>query len=253
MTGSADRPAVPDSGRAAARDSGRAATWHPPAATAGLRLLLVRHGATAATAERRYSGRGDVPLSVQGMMQAKAAGGRVAALVDQPLAAIISSPLRRCLQTAEAIVSPLPVLTDPDLVECDFGAWEGLTFAEVALRYPEQLGAWMGSTAIAPPGGESFQDVGRRAERWLCGLRQAYPTGLVVAVTHVSPIKLILREALAAGDAFLHRCYLSPAGISTIDFYPDGGIAVRAVNETAHLDGAAGPTSGPSTAAGSAS
>ena len=57
-------------------------------------------------------------------------------------------------------------------------------------------------------------------------------------MTHVSPIKLILRDALAAADAFLHRCYLSPTGVSVVDFYPDGGIAVRSVNETAHLPAA---------------
>jgi probable phosphoglycerate mutase len=51
----------------------------------------------------------------------------------------------------------------------------------------------------------------------------------------VSPIKLILRDALAASDAFLHRLYVDPAGVSTMDMWPDGGIAVRSVNETAHL------------------
>ena len=54
-------------------------------------------------------------------------------------------------------------------------------------------------------------------------------------VSHVSPIKLILRDALAAGDAFLHRLFLDAAGVSTMDIWPDGGIAVRSVNETAHL------------------
>ena len=66
-------------------------------------------------------------------------------------------------------------------------------------------------------------------------LRQAYPTSVVVVVSHVSPIKLILRDALAAGDAFLHRLYLDPAGVSVMDVWPDGGVAVRSVNETAHL------------------
>ena len=56
-----------------------------------------------------------------------------------------------------------------------------------------------------------------------------------MVVSHVSPIKLILRDALAAGDAFLHRLYLDPAGLSTVDFWPDGGVAVRTVNDTSHL------------------
>jgi probable phosphoglycerate mutase len=69
-------------------------------------------------------------------------------------------------------------------------------------------------------------------------LRSAYPGERVAVVSHVSPIKLILREALDAGPGFLYRCYLDPAGISTVDSWPDGGIAVRGVNETGHLPAA---------------
>jgi probable phosphoglycerate mutase len=56
-----------------------------------------------------------------------------------------------------------------------------------------------------------------------------------VVVSHVSPLKILLRDALAAGDGFLHRLFLDPAGVSLVDLWPDGGVAVRAVNETAHL------------------
>jgi probable phosphoglycerate mutase len=68
-------------------------------------------------------------------------------------------------------------------------------------------------------------------------LLAAYPRETVVVVSHVSPIKLLLRDALAANDALLHRLYLDPAGISVVDSWPDGGIAVRSVNDTAHLAG----------------
>ena len=56
-----------------------------------------------------------------------------------------------------------------------------------------------------------------------------------MVVSHVSPIKLMLRDALAAGDGFLHRLFLDAAGISVLDMWPDGGVAVRTVNDTAHL------------------
>lgn len=215
-------------------DRGR--TWIPPATTTALRMVLVRHGETELTAQRRYSGRSEVRLSEQGAAQAAAVARRLAGL-GRPVEAVLSSPLRRCVGTAEAIAAAVdvPVTVEPDLVECDFGAWEGLGFAEVTERYPAELDSWLASTAVAPPGGESFRDVGARVERFVTRVCGAY-RGVVVAVSHVSPIKLILRDALAASDAFLHRCYLSPAGISTIDFYGDGGIAVRAINETAHLD-----------------
>jgi probable phosphoglycerate mutase len=123
----------------------------------------------------------------------------------------------------------------PDLIECDFGAWEGLTFAEAQERWPDEMAAWLASPAVAPPGGESFEEVGRRARTAVGTLVRAYPDAVVVMVSHVSPIKLILRDALAAGDDFLHRLFLDAAGVSTMDLWPDGGVAVRSVNETAHL------------------
>jgi probable phosphoglycerate mutase len=129
----------------------------------------------------------------------------------------------------------VPVEVQPDLIECDFGAWEGRTFAEVGERWPTELAAWLDATSVAPPGGESFQAVAKRVRRAMAALRQAYPESSVVVVSHVSPIKLILRDALAAGDAFLHRLYLDPAGVSVMDTWPDGGVAVRSVNDTAHL------------------
>ena len=124
---------------------------------------------------------------------------------------------------------------DPDLIECDFGAWEGLTFAEVQAQWPGEMDAWLASPSVAPPGGESFRAVTSRVRRALAALLAAYPGETVVVVSHVSPLKILLRDALAAGDAFLHRLYLEPAGLSIVDLWPDGGIAVRTVNDTAHL------------------
>ena len=212
-------------------------SWAPPPSDTATRLVLVRHGETALTAGGRYSGRGDVPLSERGEAQAMAAAGRVAGLTGE-VAAVVSSPLARCRRTAQLIaeeVGGVPVTVLPDLIECDFGEWEGLTFAEVQQRWPHEMTAWLASTAVAPPGGESFQAVAKRVRGVMAGLREAYPASAVVVVSHVSPIKLILRDALAAGDAFLHRLFLDPAGVSTMDVWPDGGVAVRSVNETAHL------------------
>ena len=211
--------------------------WEPVKADPPLRVLLARHGETAMTAERRYSGRGDVPLSPRGLDQAEAVARRIAALAG-PVDAVLTSPLARCVRTAEAIAAaagPVGVTVEPDLVECDFGEWEGLTFAEVRERYPDELTTWLGSTSVAPPGGESFETVSLRVRRLVARLRAERAGERVVVVSHVSPIKLILRDALAASDTFLHRCYLDPAGLSIVDSWPDGGLAVRSVNDTAHL------------------
>ncbi|MEU4640316.1 bifunctional RNase H/acid phosphatase [Micromonospora sp. NPDC023814] len=213
------------------------ASWEPRPSFTATRLILVRHGETPYTEQRRYSGRGDVPLSERGRAQARATAARVAALAPS-VAAVVSSPLSRCTQTAEAIAGALggvPVRREDDLVECDFGAWEGRTFAEVREEWPGEMDAWLASTRVAPPDGESFTDVAERCRRAVDGLCRAYPGETVVVVSHVSPIKLVLRDALAAGDGFLHRLFLDAAGISVLDMWPDGGVAVRTVNDTAHL------------------
>jgi ribonuclease H / adenosylcobalamin/alpha-ribazole phosphatase len=212
-------------------------SWAPPSLDDATRLILVRHGETALTKQGRYSGRGDVPLSDEGQAQAMAAGGRVAGLA-RDVAAVVTSPLSRCVRTAEIIAAELggaDVTVLDDLIECDFGEWEGMTFAEVQERWPEEMDAWLDSTSVAPPGGESFETVAKRTRAAVATVLRAYPGQIVVLVSHVSPIKLILRDALAASDAFLHRLFLDAAGVSTLDVWPDGGIAVRSVNETAHL------------------
>ncbi|MEU0550093.1 bifunctional RNase H/acid phosphatase [Micromonospora sp. NPDC005979] len=216
------------------------ASWEPRPSFTATRLILVRHGETAYTEQGRYSGRGDVPLSERGRAQAAATGARVAALAPS-VAAVLSSPLSRCTATAAAIaaaVGDVPVRTEADLIECDFGQWEGRTFAEVRQQWPGEMDAWLASPRIAPPGGESFTHVAERVHRVVNALPKAYPGETVVVVSHVSPIKLALRDALAATDGFLHRLFLDAAGISVLDLWPDGGIAVRTVNDTAHLPAA---------------
>lgn len=213
------------------------ASWEPRPTFTATRLILVRHGETPYTEQKRYSGRGDVPLSERGRAQARATGARVAELAPS-VAAVVSSPLSRCTATAASIAGALgdvPVRTEDDLIECDFGQWEGRTFAEVRQQWPGEMDAWLASPRIAPPDGESFTHVAERAHRVISGLLTAYPGETVVVVSHVSPIKLVLRDALAAGDGFLHRLFLDAAGISVLDMWPDGGVAVRTVNDTAHL------------------
>ncbi|WP_405090667.1 bifunctional RNase H/acid phosphatase [Micromonospora sp. NBC_01392] len=213
------------------------ASWEPRPTEEGTRLILVRHGETERTVQKQYSGRGDVPLTARGRAQARATAARVAALAPS-VAAVVSSPLSRCTATARAVAALVgnpPVRTDDDLIECDFGVWEGRTFAEVRDGWAGELDAWLASTRVAPPEGESFAAVAERTGRAVDRLRSAYPGETVVVVSHVSPIKLVLRDALAAGDAFLHRLYLDTAGVSVLDLYPDGGVAVRSVNDTAHL------------------
>jgi broad specificity phosphatase PhoE len=198
------------------------------------RLVLLRHGQTELSIQRRYSGHGDPELTPLGHAQAAAAAARLADMPD--IAAVLSSPLRRARQTAAAVAdaAAAQLITRERLIETDFGAWEGLTFGEAKERDPELHAAWLGSEEMAPPGGESFAAVGRRIEAELAEVLADYPGETVVLVSHVTPIKTVLRLALQGGPGILYRLHLDLASISIVDLYPDGGASVRLVNDVAH-------------------
>lgn len=201
------------------------------------RLFLVRHGQTAMSVETRYSGRGDVPLTERGRQQAAAIAKRLAGAGLGDGVPVVSSPLARAASTAEAIADSVgsTVDTRADLTETDFGAWEGLTFGEAAARDPQRHRAWLSDTTVAPQGGESFEEVGARVRAACDGMLSDYPGRDVVVVTHVTPIKMLLRLALDAGPALLYRLHLDVASLSVVEFYPDGNTSVRLVNDTSHL------------------
>ena len=222
-SGDPEAPAAPRTS-AAWRGSGA-----PPT-----RLLLVRHGATELSGSR-FSGRGDPPLSGQGEAQAAALAARLSTV--DGVAAVVTSPLLRARSTAAAIAGKLglDVVTDHDLVEADFGRWDGLTFAEVRERWPAEHAGWVGDPAAAPPGGESVNQVARRVRKARDRVLAAYPGRTVVVVAHVTTIKLLLCSALGVPAAAVFRIHLDTAGLSEADWYPDGPALVRLVNDTAHL------------------
>lgn len=199
------------------------------------RFLLLRHGQTELSVERRYSGRGNPALTELGRAQADAAAAYLAERDD--IAAVISSPLQRASVTAEAAASRLglDVTIEADLIETDFGAWEGLTFGEAADRDPELHQRWLRDTSLAPPDGESFDEVAHRVRRARNRLIAEYGDATVLIVSHVTPIKTILRLALDAGNGILYRLHLDLASLSIAEFYPDGASSVRLVNQTSYL------------------
>lgn len=199
------------------------------------RLLLLRHGQTPLSVERRYSGRGNPALSEVGQAQADAVAARLAARGG--IAAVVSSPLGRTRQTAEAVAAALslPVHVHEGLIEADFGEWEGLTFSEASKRDPELHRAWLGDTSVHPPGGESFEEVRTRVTAARDDLVAEYPGANVLVVSHVTPIKTLLQLALDVGPSLLYRLHLDLASLSVAEFYPDGGASVRLVNDTSHL------------------
>ncbi|BDH10457.1 bifunctional RNase H/acid phosphatase [Streptomyces hygroscopicus] len=201
-------------------------------------FVLLRHGETPLTPEKRFSGSGgtDPALSAAGRRQAEATAAGLAA--RGTIQAIVSSPLRRCQETAGAVAERLglEVRIEEGLRETDFGAWEGLTFAEVQERYPDDLDAWLGSAKVAPTGGgESFATVSRRVAVARDKLLARYAGRTVLLVTHVTPVKTLVRLALGAPPESLFRMELSAASLSVVAYYSDGNASLRLLNDTSHL------------------
>lgn len=229
-------PAAPAEPVAAKEHSEPKAPGWTGAAGVPTRLLLLRHGQTDLSVQRRYSGRGNPELTELGRHQALSAADYLASRGG--IAAVVSSPLDRAHQTATAAADALglPVTVDDDLIETDFGSWEGLTFAEAAAAHPEVHRNWLGDTAVVPPGGESFDAVHDRVRRARNRLIAQYGGSTVLVVSHVTPIKTLLRMALDAGPGILYRLHLDLASLSIAEFYSDGLSSVRLVNQTDYLN-----------------
>lgn len=239
-SGSADSPlgasATVETGTAAgtAAAAGAGPGWGTATGKPTVTLLL-RHGATELSAERRFSGRGDVALTKEGIRQAQLAARKLAAAPGVDV--IVTSPLQRARRTAEAVAEATgaPLIVDDDLIEADFGQWQGLTFAEARERWPDELAAWLATPDAAPPGGESFAMVAMRVLAALDRIVGAHAHKRVVMVSHVTPIKTLICRALLAPPEAMFRMNLDVASLTRIDCFDNGSALVRSLNDTSHL------------------
>ncbi|MDA3649004.1 bifunctional RNase H/acid phosphatase [Saccharopolyspora indica] len=204
------------------------------------KMLLLRHGQTPLSVERRYSGRGDVALTELGERQVRAAGERLAAMdgviTPDGVAPVIASPLTRTRQTAQAVVDATggELHFHDGLLETDFGDWEGLSFQEAADQFPNLHGEWLGDPSVVPPGGESLDAVYRRVTAARDDLVARYAGRTIIVVSHVTPIKALLRLGLGVGPEMFYSLHLDLASLSIVEFYPDGNSSVRLVNDISH-------------------
>jgi ribonuclease H / adenosylcobalamin/alpha-ribazole phosphatase len=188
-------------------------------------LLLVRHGATAHTLDKRFSGglRGTDPgLTDEGRDQVRATADWLSPLAEG-IDVVVTSPVRRTRESAEILGARLgrEVVVEDGLAEMEFGVWEGLTFAEVRERYRDDLDAWLGSLDHTPGGGESFRVVEKRVLGSLERLLSAHAGQTVLAVSHVTPIKVLVAHALGAPLESVFRMELAPASVTVVSFYDD--------------------------------
>lgn len=198
------------------------------------RFLLVRHGESTYGARGRFTGREDAPLTDAGRGQAAAVADRIR---SQTPAVVLTSPLVRCRDTATAIAGRAGalVIEDDRLLDERLGRWTGLRVDEIEAGWPAELAVWRRDPAAAPPDGESFLQVRERVRPLLTEARQTYRGHTVVLVTHAAVAKMILVTALQVDPVVAYRLRVDTGSLSAVDIDEAGGIVVRAVNETAHL------------------
>jgi len=206
--------------------------WAPRATTTT--LVLVRHGVTGHTVAKRFSGGlgGSNPgLADEGSAQVRATADWLAPLAEE-VDTVVSSPVRRTRESAEILSERLgrPMVTEDGLAEMEFGSWDGLTYAEVRERYPEDLDSWLVSLDHLPGGGESFRSVQERVLASLDSLLETYAGRTVLLVSHVTPIKVLVARALGAPLEAVHRMQLAPASVTVLAFFDDGDASMRMFN-----------------------
>jgi broad specificity phosphatase PhoE len=204
-------------------------------------LLLVRHGSTAWTAERRICGGDDAgpPLSADGVEEVRRltkvfAGAEFTGL-PEPVA-VVSSPQLRARQTGELVASALGLSATADVSEdlgwgeLRFGEWHGLTYREIAARWAGEHREWQGSTSVAPPGGESLDDLVVRVAAARERLVAGYPGQAVVVTSHIGPVRAAAAAGLGGADGAFWKLRVSPASLTVVRCWADGGAEVAAVN-----------------------
>ncbi len=199
------------------------------------RLFLVRHGATTLSAEDRFAGSTDVPLSEEGRRQAAALAER---LRPDPIAAVYCSPMRRTIETASILAEPHRVdpVTRPGLREIDHGRWEGLTRQDVETRYHDEYLRWEEDPFIvAPTGGECGVDVMARALPVIRAIVEAHEGQQILVVSHKATIRLVI-SSLLGFDARGYRDRLdqAPACLNVIDFKDPVRSRLMLFNDVSH-------------------
>jgi broad specificity phosphatase PhoE len=197
-------------------------------------IILVRHGRTAYNREHIIRGRADVPLDDHGRRQAALLAE---ALAQRSLRAVHTSSLSRARETAEAIAARcgLPVEESPELIDIDFGQWQGQPWAEVERRWPDLVAVWQGEPGrFRAPEGESLAEVQVRAGAFVSRLAAEPGDGAIALVSHRVVVKAILCDVLGAGLKPFWRLRQDTAALSVLQDYR-GQLALGVVNDRCHL------------------
>lgn len=198
----------------------------PPSPT---RLYLIRHGRVAEGHAHRYHGHNDIPLSPEGERQLTELARQ---LKEVPLAAVYASDLSRSRDGAARLCEGrgLEVRVVPEFREVNFGVWEGLTFDEIAARYPQELeGRFRDLAGYRIPGGESLLDVQGRVLPRLREILADNPGRSLALVAHAGVNRVILADALGLSLSHFFRLDQNYGCLNIIDYFPDFTV-VRLLN-----------------------
>ena len=200
------------------------------------RILLARHGATTLSAEDRFAGSSNVPLSEAGITQAKALAERVR---HERITAVYCSDMIRALDTARAVgqLRDLPPIVRPALREMDHGVWEGLAHRDVETRFAAEYQRWDADPLLSPPpGGESGLSVLARALPELTRIVRDHPDQTVAVVSHKATNRLLLCAILGI-DPRLYRARLAQdlACLHVIEFRNPAEGRVLVMNDALHV------------------
>jgi len=197
------------------------------------KLILARHGETLWNVEKVFRGRADVNLDEVGIKQAELLGKY---LSNWELEAIYTSPLKRALDTANIIAryQKVAVRIAEGLTDFDYGEWQSLPEQEVKRLYPALLNEWHNNPGkVKTPGGESLEDVRRRAVEVVNGILSRHQ-GNVLLVSHRVVIKVLICYLLGLHNSHFWNIRQDVCGI-TIFNYLDGSFVLTRHNDTSHL------------------
>ena len=201
------------------------------------RIYLVRHGATDLTAEDRFAGSSDVPLSDEGRRQVACLAER---LKRATLDAVYASPLQRTMETARTLALPhgLKPIAEPGLREIDYGHWEGLRRSEIESMFQAEYALWQEDPfAIAPLGGESGANVLNRALPTMRTIVERHGQRTVLLVSHKGTNRLLISSLLGFDmRAYRDRLEQSPAALSILDFTSAVSARLHLLNDVSHYD-----------------
>jgi probable phosphoglycerate mutase len=201
------------------------------------KLLLVRHGETDDNKNQIFQGQDGRGLNAHGRDQAARLAGRLVAAGVGPTA-LHASDLERARETGEILGRALGLAPrlDPELREVFLGGWQGLSYAAVAARFPEEWAAWQRGDDLKRGGGESYADLGDRMARAVGRVADAHPGETAAIVSHGAAIKIFVARVLGLGTPGLRAFRVSTnTGVTVVERTPDGVYRVLVWNDAAHL------------------